>query len=572
MGCEHRSRPFELLVHHGEHDRIAFAPHQRARTLMDLRSHVAALASMLPESHEHSHALVFANDRYAFTVAMLAAWLRGHAVALPPNGQSQAMTALRSRDEIVAMLHDTDQHGGIDVRSIVSRDVSANVSMPLPFRVSPQRLLVTLFTSGSTGEPRPIRKHAHQLIGEAELLVRTFELAGADIVATVPAHHIYGLLLSVLVPLVGGGAFCCTTPLFADAIAESLLGLETPVLVSVPAHLRVLEVLEPQPATRGVRTFSSGAPLPDVVASMLHERLRVPPIELLGSTETGGIAWRNAPEMPFWIPLPGIRVGQDPTGRMLLDSPFLASTEPQPFTCADCIELVSSEPTRFRHMGRADDVVKVAGKRVSTLALEHRLRTIEGIEEAVVIALPRNASQGDPDARGQRLAAVLVGRERPSSAIRAALEPWFDPVVIPRMVYFVDHLPRTERGKLARDQLLGILAASTGPEKHAWQQPASADLIADNATWFEGHFPHRHVLPAIVQLVELVLPMVHRHWPELDRVHRLLRLKFIQPIAFGEVLSVALQRRAVHRVGFRITRAGETCSSGVLEFSATPFS
>ena len=68
------------------------------------------------------------------------------------------------------------------------------------------------------------------------------------------------------------------------------------------------------------------------------ERFHVHLREILGSTETGGIALRDLPE-PTWRPMPGIQVESDSEGRLLLESPFLDARVPRPFACADRIVL-----------------------------------------------------------------------------------------------------------------------------------------------------------------------------------------------------------------------------------------
>ena len=59
------------------------------------------------------------------------------------------------------------------------------------------------------------------------------------------------------------------------------------------------------PALRGV--FSSGGPLPPEAADSALALLGVAPVEVYGSSETGGVAWRQrARHGDTWQPLPGI--------------------------------------------------------------------------------------------------------------------------------------------------------------------------------------------------------------------------------------------------------------------------
>jgi 3-hydroxymyristoyl/3-hydroxydecanoyl-(acyl carrier protein) dehydratase len=98
----------------------------------------------------------------------------------------------------------------------------------------------------------------------------------------------------------------------------------------------------------------------------------------------------------------------------------------------------------------------------------------------------------------------------------------------------------------------------------AWVVTVPADLV-----YFEGHFPGSPILPAIAQLLALVLDRVHAHWPELDQPHRVARLKFMQAIAPGDELEVQLERAGAE-VRFGLVRRGEPCTRGVLDFAPRP--
>ena len=71
------------------------------------------------------------------------------------------------------------------------------------------RAALTLYTSGSSGAPKPIRKTLAQFDAE----VRTLEaqwgalVGDATMLGSVPHHHIYGLLFRLLWPLAAGRAF-----------------------------------------------------------------------------------------------------------------------------------------------------------------------------------------------------------------------------------------------------------------------------------------------------------------------------------------------------------------------------
>jgi hypothetical protein len=97
------------------------AAHGRVLGGAALRTAVAALAARLPEPTPGSHVVfAFDHDRAAFAVALLATWLRGHAVALPASARRRHVGPVMARPEVVALVHDTGAGLGIDVARLLA--------------------------------------------------------------------------------------------------------------------------------------------------------------------------------------------------------------------------------------------------------------------------------------------------------------------------------------------------------------------------------------------------------------------------------------------------------------------
>ncbi|PCC67086.1 4-coumarate--CoA ligase, photoactive yellow protein activation family [Nannocystis exedens] len=448
-----------------------------ARTAGELMRDARAVARRLPAAAPGSEVLVVCGDRYHLAVTTLAAWLRGHAVALPPNAQPAAVRELAGRPSVVALLHDSDLTDAQDVREWLDGHVLEDMTDPTwPEALAAERRLAVVYTSGSTGDHQPCAKTAAQLLGEAQALAATFALqAGEVALATVPPYHLYGLLFGILAPLAAGAAFARETPLHAETVARAARQVGATVLVSTPAHLRGLTVLERGDLPPLSRVFSSGAPLPRATADELLARLGLQVTEVYGSSETGGIGWRRHEHVlgdmstePAWTPLPGVTVEVAGEGRLLLRSPFLAPDAPVPYPCEDRVEVDARGGFHLR--GRLDGVVKIAGKRVAVAEVEQRLLALPAVADAAVVAVE------SPGARGHELVAAVVPREAGREAgelvaeLRRALLPWFDPVVVPRRIKLVPALPREPSGKLTRRKLhalLGLAVEADSPASEA---------------------------------------------------------------------------------------------------------
>jgi acyl-coenzyme A synthetase/AMP-(fatty) acid ligase len=247
-----------------------------ARTGADLLRDVLAVARHLPPATPGSEVLVVCGDRYHVAVAALAAWERGHAVALPPNAAPETVRELRRRPGVALLLHDTDTADEFDLRPWLRAGASLSPGTgPEHLReIAGDRVIATVYTSGSTGAHQACPKTAAQLLGEAATLARCFGVTSERrVVATVPPHHLYGLLFSVLVPLAAGASFVRDTPLHAETVAATARRHGADLLVSVPIHLRSLTVLDPGELPAFVDVFSSGAALPAETAMALVDRL-----------------------------------------------------------------------------------------------------------------------------------------------------------------------------------------------------------------------------------------------------------------------------------------------------------
>jgi acetyl-CoA synthetase len=108
---------------------------------------------------------------------------------------------------------------------------------------------------------------------------------------------------------------------------------------------------------------------------------------------------------------------------------------------------------RFRILGRADDVIKVAGHRLSTGEIEDAIDSIKGVVESTIVAKNDTLRGVVPVAfvktKGGITEEQVVGK---------VLER-IGPIAKPAEVYFVDDIPKTRSGKMMRRVLRAILHA-----------------------------------------------------------------------------------------------------------------
>ncbi|HZW18712.1 MAG TPA: AMP-binding protein [Luteimonas sp.] len=419
-------------------------------------AHVRGLARQLPDA---SHAVNLCEDRYRFLVAFCAVALRGQTTLLPPSRTRAAIDEVRAQHPDSYCLGDGD-HCGCPHASLAPLPHYVRMPDELPQcdgerpQVDDDALVAIGFTSGSTGTPKPnaktwrsFRTSTAQNLAALAGLWPDDEIVHA--VATVPPQHMYGMEMSVLMPLLGNVAVHGARPFFPQDVADALHEALAPrLLVTTPVHLRALvEAGVSLPPMAGIVTAT--APLPQPLAAAAEARFGCEVREVFGSTETCVIARRRTASETAWTPMPGVRVVPQPDGA-LVHAAHLA----QPVALADLVEVHADG--RFELRGRQADLLEIAGKRASLADLTRRLLAIPGVEDGAVFQLD------DIDDIGvKRIAALVVAPGLEEAAILRALRRSIDPVFLPRRLHRVDALPRNETGKLPRAALLRLLHGNT---------------------------------------------------------------------------------------------------------------
>jgi acyl-coenzyme A synthetase/AMP-(fatty) acid ligase len=325
---------------------------------------------------------------------------------------------------------------------------------PLKLVRSPDRAFVSLFTGGSTGKPRIWSKTPANLLGEAMNLARTFAVRQTDLIlSTVPPQHIYGLLGSILLPFVASAQVLRRTCTFPQEILSALQNEGATILVGVPIHYRALR-------SEDLRRFSlrlalsSAAPLDSDDAAFFLEKTGLAITEIYGSTETGGIAIRSCgTNHDIWEPFACIdwKILSD---RLYVRSDFVSPDLPCDvegfFMTAD--RVAKAGENRFKFLGRADHIVKIAGKRVDLEEIREKIRRIPGVKDAVVIAVPLTGAR-------QAQIATLVATDLSIRELRAAIHSMEEHYGRPRRIRIVKAIPVLPNGKIDRQAIERVLFA-----------------------------------------------------------------------------------------------------------------
>ena len=396
--------------------------------------------------------------REHFLVAWLGALLRGCPTLMPASRAPEVVASVQALHAGAVTVDDAQVLAWAPPAASPGAAATPGTAIaPEGLRVPGARLLMIGYTSGSTGQPAAHAKRWSSVLASSRANEDAIRAAlgtprggpQPTIVGTVPSQHMYGMELTVLLPVLAGWRLHGARPLLPRDVAEALAESPAPrVLVSTPAHLRAIVasgVALPAVAV----TVSATAPLDAQLAAEIEHHTGGVLLEMFGSTETCIFAHRRTAHEQDWHAYEGLRFTPDGSGT-LVDAPWFA----QPQRLQDILEVPA--PGRFRLLGRNSDLVDVAGKRASLAELTGRLLAVPGVQDAAVFQ-----PDAVPGRTGlvRRLAALVVAPGLDAARIRVALEHGIDPLFMPRPLLVVAALPRTAAGKLPRTALLAALAA-----------------------------------------------------------------------------------------------------------------
>lgn len=520
-----------------------------------------ALAERLPAGRPVN----LCQDRYHFALGLAAALLRGQTSLMPPNALPETLAQLPPGPMPYALVDHDDA-----VALPVVRVDDASVAPPRESEVPllPAALeAVCLLTSGSTGPPQPHAKHWGPLVAnigaEAERLAAFMQrpsMAGVTIVATVPAQHSYGFESSVLLALLGGAAFEGGRPFYPADIAAALERVPQPrALVTTPFHLKTL-LLAGVALPPVELILSATAPLSPQLAAEAEAAFGGRLVEIYGCTEAGQVAARRTTEGETWTTLGELRLwrelgvdigagteGGEGSERYLVHGGHV--TEPTPL--ADVLELIDER--RFRLLGRANDLIHVAGKRSSLAHLNFQLNRIEGVQDGA-FWMPDETPDGVV-----RPLAFVVAPELDAKTIIAALRRRLEPAFVPRRVVHVAGFPREATGKLTA-QTLARFARETLLAADGRRFVAAPDHPA-----FAGHFPGHPLLPGVVLLgwVMETLADLPALKAKLGATPQIEQVKFLAPVGPGQAVHVRVAD-GVRSLTFEVRRGGALVAKGQL--------
>ncbi|MCP4601844.1 MAG: acyl--CoA ligase [Proteobacteria bacterium] len=381
-----------------------------------------------------------------FVVGLAACWMAGATpVLLDPLVRREILSAIemtRARAVICSARGSEKLPDGV---CEVIPDKSEAEPYAAPLRKDDEPVLY-LFTSGSTGKPTLVPKTFDQLNVEVCFLSKLFSMP-RRVATLVPWCHIFGLLTSLLVPARLMGVCDLSAGISPKRVLERAGEGLLDLIVAVPAvyqvMVRYLERGDLLPIPSTCRFTTSGALLNKSLRARFTELTGCKITDLYGSTEAGGVAYRhdNGP----WIVEPHVDSRITNEGFLEVRSASVSFGEPDSFYRIG--DLVHAEGPGFVLIGRADDVVKIGGRRTALGEIVEAIEAHPGVADAAVLAKKISGAL--------RLVAYVepLSADFDPQSVKAFVRERLADHKVPRVIRVKERLPRTPAGKVDRQKL-----------------------------------------------------------------------------------------------------------------------
>ena len=376
------------------------------------------------------------------------------------------------------------QKKSIDIENI--EKINATECMSLP-TLSNDRKAMIIYTSGTTNKPKGVMTTHGNIEAQITALVEAWKWTKDDHIPLIlPLHHIHGIINSLCCPLYVGAKVSMLGGFNLDKVCKEISQSDYTVFTAVPTiYFSLIEKLEETNdeeifnGFKRLRLIMSGSA---ALAPEIHkkwEKLTSQKIlERYGMTEVG-MALSNkidGERRPGAVgePLPNVEIKledengneimeEGEIGQILLKGPQVfigyqnlpektqASFKDGWFLTGDVAVM---ENGYYRLLGRDSiDIIKSGGYKISALEIEDVLLKHKNVKECAVVGK-------DDNKWGEIVVAAIIPKNKTISEeeVQNWCSKYLSDYKIPRMIKFLDVLPKNSMGKVTKKELKNIFS------------------------------------------------------------------------------------------------------------------
>ena len=391
---------------------------------------------------------IFIDNAYYFITVMSAALLLKKKVNVLNNNSPKYVDKIVD-DSMVYISDDEKSH--VSLKNIFDGEYDEKWIDFLKSNKIDENLNVNFYTSGFTGFPKLIEKTLKQFEAEALKIIGEFGegLKDSIFVYSVPHYHSYGFVFDFLVPYILELKLADNRINYLETL-NNFEEYKNITFITNPAFLKRIDKSSLKIKSKWT-VFSSTGALDKEVNDLCIETFNTDAIEIYGSTEGGGMAYRKRSEKDLWTRLKIVQLKVNENGSLFCSSGYTG--EGFWVHVGDVVDMKNED--EFELLGREDSIVKIEGKRISVQQIDRQILEDKNFKDSYTIYC--KSENREYVASFIVLSDADANEENMRKYLKDYLKGYFEKIVIPKKIYFTDSIPRNEMGKIDRKQLDAIM-------------------------------------------------------------------------------------------------------------------
>lgn len=391
---------------------------------------------------------IFIDNAYYFIVVLSASLLLKKKVNALNNNSPKYVESIINDSMIYIS---DDEKSQISLKEIFDGEYNEKWIDFLKSNKIDENMNINFYTSGFTGFPKLIEKTLKQFEAEALKIIGEFgdSLKDSIFVYSVPHYHSYGFVFDFLVPYILELKFLDNRINYLETL-NNFKEYKNITFITNPAFLKRIDKSSLKIKSKW-NVFSSTGALDKETSDLCIETFNTDAIEIYGSTEGGGMAYRKRSEKELWTRLKIVKLKVNKNGSLFCSSGYTG--EGFWVHVGDVVDMKNED--EFELLGREDSIVKIEGKRISVQQIDRQILEDKNFKDSYTVYC--KSDKREYVASFIVLNDINANEEKMRKYIKDYLKGYFEKIVIPKRIYFTDRIPRNELGKIERKKLDEIM-------------------------------------------------------------------------------------------------------------------
>ena len=391
---------------------------------------------------------IFIDNAYYFIVVLSSALLLKKKVNALNNNSPKYVESIINDSMIYIS---DDEKSNISLKDIFEKEHDEKWIEFLKSNKIDENMNINFYTSGFTGFPKLIEKTLKQFEAEALKIIGEFgeNLKDSIFAYSVPHYHSYGFVFDFLVPYILELKFLDNRINYLETL-NNFEEYKEITFITNPAFLKRIDKSSLKIKSKWY-VFSSTGTLDKETSDLCIETFNTDAIEIYGSTEGGGMAYRKKSEKDLWTRLKIVKLTVNENGSLFCSSGYTG--EGFWVHVGDVVDMKNEN--EFELLGREDSIVKIEGKRISVQQIDRQILQDKNFIDSYTIYCKSD--------KREYVASFIVlkdanaNKDNMRKYIKDYLKGYFEKIVIPKKIYFIERIPRNELGKIERKKLDEIM-------------------------------------------------------------------------------------------------------------------